>query len=1015
MARYRTNLMLCAGTGCVSNKSLRIREVLEKELKKHRLEEEILIVMTGCNGFCAQGPILVVRPEEIFYQMLTEKDIPRLVEEHFLKGRPVKELMYTPPQEESPVPKMSDIGFFREQRLIALRNRGLIDPEKIDESIARGGYSALAKAVTSMNPEEIIKEIKESGLRGRGGAGFPTGKKWEFAARAKGEEKYIICNADEGDPGAFMDRSILESDPHSVLEGMAIGALAIGAHHGYIYARSEYPLAVQRMRKAIKQAREYGLLGEDIFGTGFDFEVSVHQGAGAFVCGEETSLIASLEGRPPEPRIRPPFPAQSGLWGKPTNINNVETWANVPEIINRGAAWYSQLGTDTSKGTKVFSLVGKVKNTGLIEVPMGTTLGKIIYDIGGGILEDKKFKAVQTGGPSGGCIPTELLNLPIDYERLIEVGSIMGSGGMIVMDEDTCMVDVAHYFIDFVRSESCGKCTSCREGLEVMYRILSGICEGKGKEGDIELLEELGAAIKDGSMCALGQTAPNPVLSTIKHFRQEYEQHIKYKKCPAAVCQALFRSPCQHVCPAEIDIPGYIYLISQGRYEEAVGLMRERNPLVSICGRVCDNPCEAKCRRQDIEEGLAIRELKRYATDCVLNNGGYPLPLVEKKKGKSIAIVGSGPAGLTCAYHLARMGYQVTVFEALPLAGGMLAVGIPEYRLPRAVIKKEIEAIKKIGVEIKTGVNIGKDMTLAEIFDKGYQAVFVASGAHQDLKLGIDGEELDNVVGAVRFLRDVSLGKIKEITGRAVVIGGGNAAIDAARSALRLGADEVHIVYRRRREDMPAHSDEVRQAEKEGVKMHFLANPLKLIGNGKIGKIECLRMKLADFDSSGRRRPVPIEGSQFTMDVDLVVAAIGQRPNASFVRDHSEIKLSKRGTIAVDPDNLGVGKDGIFAGGDVVRGPATVIEAIGDGIDAAISIDNYLGGKGVIEERIRKKEKLDQITLSSENPEVQPRVKKVENKIESEVEGFTEVEWSYSESEARCEASRCLHCDIEVD
>ena len=443
--------------------------------------------------------------------------------------------------------------------------------------------------------------------------------------------------------------------------------------------------------------------------------------------------------------------------------------------------------------------------------------------------------------------------------------------------------------------------------------------------------------------------------------------------------------------------------------------MRERNPLVSICGRVCHNPCEAKCRRKDIEEGLAIRELKRYVTDCVLNNGGYPLPSVEEKKGKSIAIVGSGPAGLTCAYHLARMGYEVTVFEALPLAGGMLAVGIPEYRLPRATIEKEIEAIKKVGVEIKTGVHVGKDMTVAEIFDEGYQAVFIATGAHQDLKLGIDGEALDNVVGAASFLRDVNLGKLKKITGRAVVIGGGNAAIDTARSALRLGADEVHIVYRRRREDMPAHSDEVCQAEKEGVKMHFLANPLKLIGNGKVGKIECLRMKLADFDSSGRRRPVPIEGSQFTMDVDLVVAAIGQRPDASFIMDHSEAKLSKRGTISVDPDDLRVSKDGIFAGGDVVRGPATVIEAIGDGMNAAISIDKYLGGKGIIEERLRKKEELDQITLSSENPEVQPRVRKVENKIESNIEGFAEVERGYSKSEAHCEASRCLHCDIEVD
>jgi len=589
MAKYRMHLMLCAGTGCVSNKSIKISEVLEKELKKHKLEEEILVVLTGCNGFCAQGPIMVVHPDGIFYQMLTEKDVPHLVEEHFLKGRPVRKLMYTPPKEKTPVPKMSDIGFFKEQRLVALRNRGLIDPEKIDEYIARNGYSALARALTSMTAETIIKEIKDSGLRGRGGAGFPTGKKWEFAARAKGEEKYIICNADEGDPGAFMDRSIVESDPHSVLEGMTIGARAIGAQHGYIYIRSEYPIAVERMKKAITDAREYGLLGEDILGTGFEFEVSVHQGAGAFVCGEETSLIASLEGRPPEPRMRPPFPAQSGLWGKPTNINNVETWANVPEIINRGASWYLQLGTDTSKGTKVFSLVGKVKNTGLIEVPMGITLRKIIYDIGGGILEDKKFKAVQTGGPSGGCIPEKLLDLPIDYEKLTEVGSIMGSGGMIVMDEDTCMVDVARYFVDFLRGESCGKCTSCREGLESMYQILTGICEGKGKEDDVELLQELGTAIKDGSMCALGGTAANPVLSTIRYFENEYQSHIREQKCPAGVCRELI----QYLIDRE-ECTGCLLCVKNcpssaisGKRKEPVHLDQEKCIKCGVCLEVC--------------------------------------------------------------------------------------------------------------------------------------------------------------------------------------------------------------------------------------------------------------------------------------------------------------------------------------------------------------------------------------------------------------------------------------------
>jgi len=539
MKTYRMHLMLCAGTGCVSNGSYRIQAALERELAKHRLQEEVAVVMTGCNGFCAQGPIMTVQPDGIFYQLLTDEDIPHLVEEHFLKGRPVQRLMYTPPAEKAPVPKMSDIGFFQKQRLIALRNRGLIDPEKIEESIGRGGYRAWAKALTSMSREEIVQEIKASGLRGRGGAGFPTGLKWELTAKQPGHEKFIVCNGDEGDPGAFMDRSIVESDPHSVLEGMLIGAKAIGASHGFVYIRQEYPLALERLNLALGQARDYGLLGTNILDTGFDFDISVHRGAGAFVCGEETSLIGSLEGRPPEPRIRPPFPAESGIWGKPTCINNVETWATVPEIIDRGAAWFSQIGTQTSKGTKVFSLVGKVKNTGLVEVPMGITLREMVYDIGGGIQDDRKFKAVQTGGPSGGCIPASLLDLPIDYERLAEAGSIMGSGGMIVLDEDTCMVDLARYFLEFLRDESCGKCTACREGVDAMYQIVTDICAGKGQDTHIPLLEELGQAVRDGSLCALGGTAPNPVLSTLRYFREEYEAHIREHRCPAGVCKAL--------------------------------------------------------------------------------------------------------------------------------------------------------------------------------------------------------------------------------------------------------------------------------------------------------------------------------------------------------------------------------------------------------------------------------------------------------------------------------------------
>lgn len=560
MKEHRLHLLVCAGTGCVACRSFEIREELEKEIIKQGLQDEVKVVTTGCQGFCERGPIVIVQPDGIFYQQLVKEDIPHLVTEHLLKGRPVKKLMYTPSRKEPPVPRMMDIGFFKHQRLLVLKNRGRLDPENIDEYIGFEGYQALEKVLAQMEPEDIIAEVKKSGLRGRGGAGFPTGTKWEFCRNAPGSVKYIVCNGDEGDPGAFMDRSVLEADPHAVVEGMLIGARAMGAEKGFIYVRSEYPLALNRLNIALEQAEAYGLLGKNILGTDFSFTIDVFPGAGAFVCGEETALLASIEGRVGRPRTRPPYPAEEGLWGKPTCINNVETWANVPNIMLRGADWFSSIGTETSKGTKIFSLVGKINNTGLVEVPMGISLREIIFDIGGGIAKGKKFKAVQTGGPSGGCIPEELLDLPIDYESLTKAGSIMGSGGMIVMDEDTCMVDLARYFLKFTVEESCGKCTPCRVGTRHLVELLDKICNGDGEEGDLERLEFLAKTIKSTSLCGLGQTAPNPVLTTLKYFRDEYRAHIEEKMCPALVCKALieFRviqekctgcQRCVSVCP----------------------------------------------------------------------------------------------------------------------------------------------------------------------------------------------------------------------------------------------------------------------------------------------------------------------------------------------------------------------------------------------------------------------------------------------------------------------------------
>jgi NADH:ubiquinone oxidoreductase subunit F (NADH-binding)/(2Fe-2S) ferredoxin len=531
---------MCAGTGCVATGTPKVRDALKAELEKHGLTEEIKIVLTGCNGFCAEGPVMLVYPEEIFYQKLTVEEIPTLVEEHFLKGRPYEKLMFKDTEKKTAIPLMNDIPFFKHQVLRVLRNKGMIDPESLDEYIARDGYMATAKALTEMTPEDIIKVMKDSGLRGRGGAGFPTGLKWEFASKSVADQKFMLCNGDEGDPGAFMDRSVMEADPHSVIEGMIIGAKAIGASKGVIYVRAEYPLAVERLQMAIDKCRESGLLGENILDSGFDFDLEIYLGAGAFVCGEETALMRSIEGQRGMPRPRPPFPAHKGLWDKPSVLNNVESLAQIAPIILEGAEWYRTLGTEKSAGTKVFALTGDIKNVGLVEVPMGIPLRSVIYDIGGGInKKKKKFKAVQLGGPSGGCIPEQLIDIPVTYEDINKTGAIVGSGGMVVMDEDTCMVSTAKFFLEFTAEESCGKCTPCRVGTKVMLDMLTDICAGRGKEGDIETLLDLSKDIIATSLCGLGQTAPNPVLTTIKYFRHEYESHINERWCKAGICSPL--------------------------------------------------------------------------------------------------------------------------------------------------------------------------------------------------------------------------------------------------------------------------------------------------------------------------------------------------------------------------------------------------------------------------------------------------------------------------------------------
>jgi NADH-quinone oxidoreductase subunit F len=924
----------------------------------------------------------------------------------------VERLMYRDPGSDQVISRMKDIPFFSRQQSRVLRNRGLIAAEKIEEYIGTMGYQAALKALTEMTPDEIIAEVKTSGLRGRGGAGFPTGMKWEFTARAHGDLKYVLCNADEGDPGAFMDRSVLEADPHAVLEGMIIAARAIGAHQGYVYCRAEYPLAVKRLNIAIAQSRQCGLLGNDILASGFNFDIEVYRGAGAFVCGEETALMTSIEGKRGTPRPRPPFPAVQGLWKKPTVLNNVETLASIPQIILNGGDWYAGLGTLRSKGTKIFALTGDINNVGLVEVPMGTSLGGIVHDIGRGIPKKKKIKAVQLGGPSGGCIPVQHLNTPVDYESITRLGAIIGSGGMIVMDDDKCMVDVARFFMEFCMEESCGKCTPCRVGTQKMLEILTRICNGEGRQNDIQTLERWAQIMQNTALCGLGQTAPNPVLSTLRYFRHEYEAHIREKHCPAVVCSNLFKSPCQHACPIGMDIPAYIALARAGRLEDAYKVLLKTNPFPGICGRVCDHVCETKCRRSTLDEPVNIKYLKRYITDNAQRQSVKRVPMAHKER---IAVVGAGPAGLTAARDLAMKGFGVTVFEALPEAGGMLRWGIPEYRLPRNILRSEIKDILDLGVEISLNTRVGQDVFWNDI-EKNFQAVFLATGAQKSASIGVDGEDLEGVYGAVQFLREFNLGHRPATGSRVAVIGGGNSAIDAARSALRLGAKEVSILYRRLRADMPAQDEEIRAAEEEGVKIHYLVSPLRFEGqNGRVKQVICQKMALGDFDAGGRRTPVPIPNEELVLSVDLVLPATGQALDPDFLKPG--IDLTKRGYIKiVDGTKTRTSSDMIFAGGDAVRGPDTVVGAIAAGHQAAVEIELALRrGKTDSPYTSVTEEEFDIPGVVEEDIREMRRLAIPEADIAERVGDFREVELGFSREQALSESTRCLRCDVEVE
>ncbi len=1015
----KTVVYVCM-TGCRAHGAASVSKAIEEEVKKQGLTKQVEVRATGCHGFCAKAPVIAIDPMGIQYQEVNPEDAAEIVEQTLKNNHLINRLAFQDPQTHQPIFYLNQIPFYRKQKKRVLAKCGRIDPTQIEHYLAAGGYQALAKILSRMTPAEIISEVTSAKLRGRGGAGFPTGLKWKFTRAAAGRPKYIVCNADEGDPGAFMDRAVLEGDPHAVLEGMLIGANAIGADQGYIYVREEYPIAIEHLNIAIAQSRERGLLGENILGTGFNFNILLKKGAGAFVCGEETALMASIESRRGMPHARPPFPAQSGIDQRPTNINNVETWANIPLIINRGAAWYGQVGTESSKGTKIFSIAGKVNNTGLVEVPIGTTIKEVVFDIGGGIPGGRKFKAVQMGGPSGGCVSAQFVNLPIDYDSLQRIGAIMGSGGMVVMDENNCMVEIARFFLGFTQSESCGKCAPCRLGTTQLLEILTRITQGRGKLEDLETIKEIGQTVTEASLCGLGQTCAKPALSTLKYFAKEYEDHILEQRCAGAMCDSMVISACQHACPAGIDVPNYVAAIAEGEYEKAVEIIRERNPFPAVCGRICVHPCEYKCRRGELDAPVAIRLLKRFATDWYfehIQSAPKPFPVTHPLR---VAIAGAGPAGLTCAYYLAQMGYRTEVFESQTVAGGMLGIAVPEFRLPRSVIEAEINYIQSCGAAIHYNSPIDAKHTVNDLMQEGFSAVFIAAGAQSSLRLRIPGEEEnpEGLYNGLQFLMQVRTGEEIALQGKVLVIGGGNVAFDVARTALRLGAEDVQIYYRRTIEEMPAWEQEIIETIEEGIPINTMWAPKQIMHqSGRVAGMEFVRSKTI-WDENGRSRLSVDQDVVQMVDADAIIIAIGQAPDISFLSKDGQIERSLWGGLEVEENTLATNIPGIFSGGDFITGPSTVIKAIASGRRAAVAIHKYLLKDATRVEIMDEKTAFSSsagLALDKETTQDEPRVAVDIEKPDQRVRDFREVEKGFSKNQAHREAGRCLRCDLEKE
>ncbi|MFO7905255.1 MAG: FAD-dependent oxidoreductase [Planctomycetota bacterium] len=1024
----RPAILVGAGTCGLGAGARATLEAIRAYLRDTRADADVLEV--GCVGLCSEEPIVDVKlpgRTRLSFGNVSSEDVPAFLDAVLNEKMPELNVLGQFREEAEAwegVPFLDEHPFMAGQRRVVLVNSGIVDPTSIDEYIARGGYSSMAKVMCQMTREETCQLVEESGLRGRGGGGFPTGRKWRFALGTPSDQKYLVCNADEGDPGAFMDRAVCESDPHRVIEGLAIAAYAVGATKAYIYIRAEYPLGVERLKGAIGQAKAYGLLGDDILDSGNGLDIIIKMGAGAFVCGEETALLHSIEGKRGMPRPRPPYPATKGLFGSPTVINNVETLANLPMIFERGPEWFAGMGTEGSHGTKVFALSGTVARTGLVEVPMGTPLRDVVFELGGGIPHHKACKAVQIGGPSGGCIPEAYLDLPTDYEALKEFGAIMGSGGLVVLDESTCMVDLAKFFMEFIQSESCGKCIPCREGTSRLLEILAAITRPRHREdGEDALLrfqgvmhlKALAETIKQTSLCGLGQTAPNPVLSTLKWFRDEYEAHVYQRSCPAGACTQLVGAPCQNGCPVGTEVWHYVAHIARGEYESAYRAIRQSNPFPSACARVCHHPCERSCRAGVTgSDSVAIRGLKRFVVDTVDPGAYKPEISPASENSHKIAIIGAGPAGLSAAHYLSIRGHKVVILEKEYRPGGMMVSAIPAYRLPRDLLQKEIELLLNENIEVKYGAVLGEDFSCDDLFAQGFSAVFVAVGAHTSRRLGLENENVEGIHAGIKFLKAHNLAGQKLVSGRVGVVGGGNSAMDAARVAIRMPeVDEVTVYYRRTRNEMPAYPEEVAEGLKEGVKIVELVNPTKVTAeNGKLKAMTFIRNELGEPDASGRRRPVPVEGSEFTVELDSVIAAVSETPDP---RALDGVKATKWGTVSINSETFETSRRGVFSGGDAVTGSSTIIEAVAAGKNAAVMIDRYVQGKLM---KVFRHQQVPRVFIEPPRDDGDGEGSTERRDLpllpaDQRVKNFSEVELCFSEEDARREARRCLRCDLE--